>query len=387
MIPGRRMDGSERVETVIIGGGQAGLSTGYHLARRGLPFVILDANERIGDAWRSRWDSLRLFSPARYDGLEGMPFPASAHSFPTKDEMADYLEAYAARFELPIRTGVRVDSLDAAPDGPGYVVRAGDERFEAGQVVVASGAFQDPRIPDFAEQLDPTITQLHSSAYRNTSQLQSGGVLVVGASNSGGEIALDVARDHETWLSGRDTGQMPFEIEGRVSRMVDPLLWLVLSHVLTIRTPMGRKASPLIRGQGGPLERVRPKDLEAAGVHRVVGRTVGVRDGRPLLDDGQVPDVRNVIWATGFTHGYPWIRLPIIGADGYPIQARGVVPSAPGLYFVGLPFQYAFISHLLGGVGRDAGYVVDRIMALAAQRAAGDDRRQSDAQTSPESTR
>ena len=146
---------TERYDVIVIGGGQAGLATGYHLKRRGVRFVILDANERIGDSWRHRWDALKVFTRARFDALPGMRFPAPPDSFPTKDEVADYLEAYAATFELPVRTGVRVDSLEAADDGTGYVIRAGDDRFEAGQVVVASGAFQDPRIPDFAEQLDP----------------------------------------------------------------------------------------------------------------------------------------------------------------------------------------------------------------------------------------
>jgi putative flavoprotein involved in K+ transport len=199
--------GSEHVETVIIGGGQAGLSTGYHLARRGLPFVILDTNERIGDAWRKRWDSLRLFTPARYDGLPGWPFPAPAWSFPTKDDVAGYLEAYAARFDLPVRTGVRVDRLSREADR--YVVAAGDRRFEADQVVVASGAYQRPRVPAFAAQLDPGLVQLHSSDYRDPSQLQEGGVLVVGAANSGAEIALEVSTGHRTWLSGGTRAKNP----------------------------------------------------------------------------------------------------------------------------------------------------------------------------------
>src|SRR5215207_324361 len=194
----------ERVQTVIVGGGQAGLSVGYHLARRGLPFVILEANERIGDSWRNRWDSLRLFSPARYDGIAGMPFPAPAHYFPRKDEMADYLEAYAAHFQLPVRTGVAVDSL--SKEGDRYIVSAGDLRFEAEHVVVAMANYQRPRVPAFARELDPGIVQLHSSDYRNLSQLREGGVLLVGAGNSGAEIALEVARGgHQTWMSGRHT--------------------------------------------------------------------------------------------------------------------------------------------------------------------------------------
>jgi putative flavoprotein involved in K+ transport len=170
---------TERVQTLVIGGGQAGLSTGYHLRSRRLPFLILDASPRIGDAWRNRWDSLRLFTPARFDGLDGMPFPAPPNSFPTKDEMADYLADYAQRFDLPVRTGVRVDGLSR--QGKRYVVTAGQRRFEAEQVVVAMARYQTGRVPRWDWELNPNIVQLHSSAYRSPKQLQEGGVLLVGA--------------------------------------------------------------------------------------------------------------------------------------------------------------------------------------------------------------
>lgn len=186
---------AERIETVVIGAGQAGLSVGYHLARRGLPFAILDASERIGDQWRNRWDSLRLFTPARFNGLAGMRFPAPGHYFPTKGEMADFLESYAHRFELPVRLGVEVDRLSR--QGDRFLVSAGDRRFETDNVVVAMANYQKPKVPDFAAELDRRIIQLHSSDYRNPSQLRAGAVLVVGAGNSGAEIATDVGR-HRT---------------------------------------------------------------------------------------------------------------------------------------------------------------------------------------------
>lgn len=353
---------TERFDIIVIGGGQAGLATGYHLRGRGPSFVILEAHDRIGESWRRRWDGLRVFTPARTDGLPGMPFPAPGHSFPTKDEVADYLEAYAQRMELPIRTGVHVDSLDRADDGR-FVICAGNDRFEASEVVVATGGFSEPQVPAFAEELHPDISQLHSSEYRGASQLPDGAVLVVGASNSGGEIAHSAARaGHETWLSGRDVGQMPFDINGGVARVVDMAFWPFVHHVLTVRNPIGRRARSAVTLHGGPLERIRKKDLEAAGVKRVVGRTVGVSGGRPLLDDGRELDVRIVVWATGFRHAYPWIRLPVIGSDGWPVHERGAALDTPGLYFVGLPFQYGFTSQLIGGVGRDAAYVVDRLM-------------------------
>jgi putative flavoprotein involved in K+ transport len=351
----------ERVQTVIIGGGQAGLSVGYHLARRSLPFVILEANQRIGDSWRTRWDSLRLFTPARFDGIAGLPFPAKPHSFPTKDEMADYLEGYVARFKLPVRTGVRVDRLSR--EGDRYVVAAGDLRFEADNVVVAMASYQRPRVPPFAAELDPGVVQLHSSAYRNLSQLRKGGVLIVGAGNSGSEIAVEAARaGYPTWMSGRDTGHVPFRIEGKAGRYLLPLLFRLFFHrVLTVDTPIGRKARPKIVAKGAPLIRVKPKDLAAAGVERVP-RTVAVKNGLPVLEDDRVLEVANVVWCTGFHPGFSWIELPVL-EDGEPVHYRGVAAGEPGLYFVGLHFLYALSSTMIHGIGRDAEYVARTIAA------------------------
>jgi putative flavoprotein involved in K+ transport len=350
--------GPERVETVVIGAGQAGLATGYHLALRGRQFVILDANERIGDAWRTRWDSLRLFTPARYNGLPGWPFPAPAWSYPTKDEVADYLEAYAARFDLPVRTGVRVDRLSRAGDR--YLVAAGERRFQADQVVVASGAYQRPRIPTFAPELDPDIVQLHSSRYRDPSQLQEGGVLVVGAANSGTEIALELSGDHQTWLSGRHPGQEPFGTGSRKDRLVLPVVWFMASHVLTVRTPMGRTVRRKFHGRGIPLARANRERLDrATGIQRVP-RTAGVRDGLPVLEDGRVLEVANVVWCTGFVPDFGWIDLPVFDQAGAPLHDRGVVGAEPGLYFVGLLFLHALSSPLVGGVGRDAEHIASR---------------------------
>jgi putative flavoprotein involved in K+ transport len=361
--------GPERVETVVIGAGQAGLATGYHLARRGREFVILDANQRIGDAWRTRWDSLRLFTPARYDGLPGWPFPAPAWSFPTKDEVADYLEAYVARFDLPVRTGVRVDGLSR--EGDRYVV-AGKNRYEADHVVVAAGAYQRPRIPAFAPELDPGIVQLHSSQYRDPSQLREGGVLVVGAANSGAEIALEVSRDHRTWLSGRHPGQEPFRPGSRWFRLFVPVIWFMATHLLTVKTPIGRAVRRKFHAQGAthvglPLARIRPKDITAAGIQRVP-RTAGARGGLPLLEDGRDLQVTNVIWCTGFVPDFAWIDLPVFAEDGGPVHDRGIVGSEPGLYFVGLVFSYALASSLVGGVGRDAAHIAKQI---ASRRPAG----------------
>src|SRR5262245_31825684 len=333
----RTMMQVEHYETVIVGGGQAGLSVGYHLKKEGHSVVILDAGERIGDSWRNRWDSLRLYSPASRDGLPGMPFPAPRTTYPTKDEMGDYLEAYATRFELPVRSGAGVDAL--TKENGRFVSSARGQRFEADNVVIAAGVFQRPHTPEFAGDLDPSITQLHSSDYRNLSQLHEGPVLVVGAAHSGSDIAYEASSSHDVILSGTDTGQIPAPIESRRGRIGFRVLLFAGTHILTADTPIGRKMRPHVRLGGGPLLRYRRKDLLDAGVERLLARTVGVRDGQPVLDDGRVLDVSNVVWCTGYRPDFGWIRFPFeLGDDGYPVQYRGVVASSPGLYFAGLPF-------------------------------------------------
>jgi putative flavoprotein involved in K+ transport len=356
----------ERIHTVVIGGGQSGLSVGYFLARRNIPFVILEANARVGDSWRNRWDSLRLFTPARYDGLAGLPFPATKHSFPTKDEMANYLESYAAHFKLPVRTGVRVDRV-WKEDGR-YMISAGETLIEAKHVVIAMASYQKPRIPTFAAELAPEVVQLHSTEYKNLQQLKPGGVLIVGAGNSGAEIAVECARaGRTTWVSGPDVGHVPFSIDTAVARhLITPVLFRFIFHrVMTVDTPMGRKARPNIISKGTPLIRQKPSDLLSAGVERV-SRTTGVRNGKPVLDDGRVLDAANVIWCTGFDPGLSWLDLPIFDDHGEPIHEKGLVPSEPGISFVGQHFLYSMSSAMIHGVARDAERIANAIVAPAA---------------------
>lgn len=373
-------DGSgERFDVVVIGGGQAGLSVGYHLRERGLRFVILDAGARVGDAWRNRWDSLRLFTPAKLSSLDGMRFPAPGDYFPTKDEMGDYLEAYAARFALPVRTGARVQRLSRRDGGgPGaggpYVVTLADgAELHADQVVVAMSNYQEPRVPAFAAELRAGVGQLHSTQYRSPDQLRPGGVLLVGAGNSGAEIAHELARGaagrhRPVFVAGRDTGQVPFDIDGAAGRLLERLLLRFVFHrVLTVRTPMGRKARAKSLAKGTPLIRLKRHDLTDAGVERV-GRVAGVRDGLPVLADGRVLDVANVVWCTGFHPGFSWIDLPVVGPDGEPAHDAGVVPAAPGLYFVGLHFLYAMSSPMIHGVGRDARRIAGAVVAFSRAR-------------------
>lgn len=351
---------TQHIETLIIGAGQAGLVTGYHLQRFDRPFLIVDSNERIGDNWRQQWDSLRLYTPAKYDGLPGLPFPKDPWSYPHKDEVADYLESFALHWDLPVRTSTRVESLEARPGG-GYTASLGADAITCDNVVVATGTFgRTPYIPDFAPDLDPTIRQLHSSEYRRPSQLKAGKVLVVGAAHSGTDIAYEVALTHETMLCGRDCGQLPVRFDSRRIRLVLPAMVFVARHVLTRRTPIGRKAMSEIRHHGGPMLRVKREDLEERGVERVLSRVTGVSGGQPLLEDHTV-DVANVVWCTGFRPVFDWIKLPILQDDGWPEEYRGVVDSAPGLYFCGLSFQYSFGSMVLPGISRDAEYLARRI--------------------------
>jgi putative flavoprotein involved in K+ transport len=352
---------AQRFETVIVGGGQAGLATGYCLAKEGRSFVILDAGDRIGDPWRARWDSLRLYSPAAYDGLPGARFPKGRASFPTTHEMADYLESYAARFELPVHSGTLVRRIAKGADG--YVLTAGEQTYEADNVVIATGVMEKPYVPSFAQELDPRITQFHSSDYRNLGQLQQGRVLVVGASHSGADIAYEAASEHQTILVGPDTGQIPASVETKRGRMGFRALFFAGSHILTVDTPLGRKMRAHVRHGGAPLLRYRKNDLLAAGVERAVARVAGVQDGLPVLDDGRVLDVQNVIWSTGFRRDFSWIDVPFdVAEDGYPVQYRGVVPSAPGLYFAGMLFLHSFTSMLIRGSAKDAERVAAHIV-------------------------
>jgi putative flavoprotein involved in K+ transport len=352
---------AEQFDTVVIGGGQAGLAMAYYLKEQARDFTILDAGDRIGDAWRRRWDSLWLFTPAALNALPGMPFPFPGGYFPTKDETADYLEEYARKLDLPVRLGRHVDSLRRESDG--YLVSTDEERYVAENVVVATGPYHMPCIPDFAGLLDPSITQLHSSGYRNPDQIPEGDVLVVGAGNSGAEISVELAATRHTYLSGRDTGHVPGGVHQR--RLPRHILfgWVVGSWLLsrfTVDTRLGQKGREFNRSNGTPLLRFSPRDLINAGVERVP-RVEGVVDNKLQLADGRVLEVASVVWATGYKAAFGWIELPILGEDGYPFQHRGVVGIAPGLYFLGLPFQHSFASAVIGGVGKDARYIAEHI--------------------------
>jgi len=334
-------------ETVVIGAGQAGLATGYHLAERNEDFVILDVAPAVGTSWRDRWDSLRLFTPAGFTHLPGLPFPARSNEHPGKDAVADYLADYAERFALPVQLGTRVQAVHR--DDQHLLVVAGARRWQARNVVLATGAHHIPVVSPFAGQLDPGIDQLHARDYRRPAQLPGGPVLVVGAGNSGAEIALDLATDprseRQVHLAGRDVGHVP---------NLGPWTYQLLQRLGRLGATLSQRG---LRGGGDPLGRVRPGQLEAAGVHRRQ-RVVDVRDGFPLLADGHTLPVAAVVWCTGLSPDYHWLHLDALDPAGQLRHQQGIIDSQPGLYAVGLPYQRSITSHLLGGVGADAKYIV-----------------------------
>lgn len=346
-------------DTLVIGGGQTGLTVGYYLAKTGRTFLILDGNERVGDAWRNRWDSLRLFTPAKFNGLPGMDFPDPGDRFVGKDEVADFVESYATRMGLPVLSGARVGRLSRED----HLFRADttSETFHARNVVVAMANYQEPRVPEFADRLRPSIRQLHSSQYRNLDSLQDGPALVVGMGNSGADIGWEVARDRETYLSGHPSAVIPFRIESWFGRKIGGyLVRFLATKVVTTSTPIGRRLRPKMLKKAAPVVRVKPKDLEAAGAKRVP-RVTGVEDGLPELADGHTLEVANVIWCTGYRPGFEWIDQPIFDERGQPRHERGVVDEVPGLYFCGLFFQHALWSETFPGMPKDARHVVDHL--------------------------
>jgi len=348
----------ERFETVVIGGGQAGLSVGHDLAQQDADFVILDGASRIGDSWRQRWDSLRLFTPAAYSGLPGMPFPAPSSHLPDKDEVADYLTRYSERFDLPVRLDTRVTSLQH--DGRRFVLATDGSAFEADQVVVATGPFQQPKIPPVARRLSSDIRQLHSSEYRSPFALPDGPALVVGAGNSGAQIALELARFRKVWLAGRNPGSLPRRLLGR--DLFD-WVWPVMLRA-TMDTALGQRFRK--RAQRGDQRIGIPeRTISSAGIDRV-GRLVDERGGLPVCGDAVLEPVV-IIWCTGFEPDYGWIQLPVVDDAGALRHRRGVSTDVNGLYFTGLRFQHRVSSSLIGGVGRDAAFIAAQICSVVDQ--------------------
>ena len=342
-------------DVIVIGGGQAGLAMGHCLADRGQDFVILDAAARVGDAWRSRWRSLTLFTPARYDSLPGLPFPAEPDHFPGRAEVADYLERYARTFQLPVHNGSVVHAVRALPGGGGFEVETAQAHHHARQVVIATGPFQKPKVPVMAAGLSGAVVQLHSSAYQGPAQLPPGDVLVVGAGNSGVQIAAELAVARSTWLAiGTKLPRLPERLLGR-----SIFWWLerLGGMDITARSRVGRRMSTrdALIGQS-------PRQLARASGVGLLGRVASAAGNRIGTADGGSVEIAGLVWATGFEFDFSFIRAPVLDERGRPVHERGVT-AVPGLYFLGLPWQHTRGSALLGWVGRDAAWLAERIAA------------------------
>jgi putative flavoprotein involved in K+ transport len=367
-----------RFEAIVIGGGQSGLAAGYYLGRAGSSFLIVDANQRSGDSWRGRWDSLRLFSPAQYDSLPGLPLALPKGTFPGKNALADYLEGYARHFNLPILRGTQVTRV--ARQARDFIVECGNRTFCCANVIVATGAYSSPLIPDSSALFNPSIQQVHSSGYRRPEDVIGDRVLVVGFGTSGVEIAIELAAaGRRVLLSGRPTAQalskiVPAIFAGRnpILRLIGRAYWNFMHRVVTIDTALGRKAKSQISLRGQPLIGLNREDALAAGVEHVA-RLAAVTEGQPYLEDGRTLDISAVVWCTGFRPDYQFLQLAGCPFDGkgLPIAPHGIVRQVPGLYFVGLPFQTGLTSTLVGGAGRDAALVVRRIARQRVVAASG----------------
>jgi putative flavoprotein involved in K+ transport len=340
-------------DVIVVGGGQAGLAIGYHLKQQGLDLTILDAAPEPAGAWRQRWDSLRLFTSARFDSLPGMPFPGDPDRYPTKDEVADYLIDYARRFELPVELESRVQSVRAS-DG-GYVVELGDRSIEADQVVIATGPYQTPFVPPIADGLGADVTQLHSTQYRTPGDIPEGRVLVVGGGNTGYQIAEELSASRDTHISiGSTQKPLPQRILGR------DLFWY-LDRTGLIRKTKETRIGRRMRQNEDTLIGHRPRTLDRLGVvfHP---RTLDASGSTLTFGDGTKVEVETVIWATGFRLDHSWIDLPVFDEAGQVMHERGVT-ELPGLYFIGLPWQHTRGSSLLGFVKEDAEYLAEQIAA------------------------
>jgi putative flavoprotein involved in K+ transport len=342
---------SSSLDVIVIGGSQAGLAIGYHLARSGAKFAILDAGSDIGQAWRSRWDSLKLFTPAQYSGLPGMAFPAPKDAYPSKDDVGSYLSSYASRFDLPVKLNAKVTSLTQTGDK--YLARTADDAFSADQVVVATGPFQTPFVPPVVEDPEHEIFQIHSADYRNPAQLPDGEVLVVGGGNSGFQIAEELAATRKVTLAvGQRVPSLPQRLLGK-----DLFWWLNGVGFMKVSTDsrLGRKlAKRDVLIGSSPRRLPRSRVTLRKRLTNLVGR-------RALFDDGSEQEVGAIIWATGYRSDFSWIDIPGTKTpDGTIVHRRGVTDST-GLFFIGLPWQHTRGSALIGFVKDDAAFIAGRI--------------------------
>jgi putative flavoprotein involved in K+ transport len=360
----RSPDVKRDFDVIVVGAGQAGLAIGHPLAQRGHRFTILEAAAEPGAAWRGRWDSLKLFTPVRYDALPGLAFPGHPDSYPGRDEVADYLADYADRFQLPIEFNSRVRSIRRAEKG--HLVELDDRAYEADQVVVATGPFQVPNVPEIAKRLDPDVVQFHSADYRSPEQVPPGQVLLVGGGNTGYQIAEELARSHDVHLSiGSRQLPLPQRVLGR------DLFWLLETTGLMAKTKESRIGR---RAQGrDTLVGSSPRALRRRHGVQLHPRVIDASGTEVTFSDGTRLTVRSVIWATGFKLDFSWIDLPVFDEQGQVVHQRGVTPC-PGFYFLGLTWQHTRGSALLGWVKDDAEYIARQIDAFARAKRSDDSR-------------
>jgi putative flavoprotein involved in K+ transport len=346
------------LDTAVIGAGAAGLMVGRRLAERGVRFELFDEHPRVGDSWRERYHSLRLFTPRPFLSLPGLPIDIGRFEYPTAAQLGDYLERYAQHFHLPVRTSSRVLSLRRLDDGGFRLQLANGDEVTAEQVMVTSGGHRVPVTPTFASQLDPSIRQLHSLQYQRPEQLADGPVLVVGAANSGTDIALDAAHSgHDVTIAGRHPGHVPVDIDRPIGNVLSGIFIRRLRN-LTIETPRGRAAKVHQRDHGVMLVRNSQQDLKRVGIVQV-GRIDHVEGGLPTTADGKAITAATVVWCTGSRPDLGWIHIDgVVDAEGWPVEYRGLASECAGLAFVGMPFQYSVASSTLMGMDRDAEYVV-----------------------------
>lgn len=340
----------EHYDVAVIGAGQAGLAIGHFLGKQGSRFMILEAADSIGSAWRSRWDSLVLFTPRRYDALPGLAFPGDPDGYPTRDEVIAYLELYAAHFQLPITLSSPVGSLTR--EGDAFVLEAGGKRILADQVVVATGPFQEPNVPALADGLSDEVFQTHSTGYSRPADVPEGRVLVVGGGNTGFQIAKELAATREVHLAiGSRQKPLPQRLLGR-----DLFWWLTKVGLLskTVESRLGRRLQSRDTLIGSS-----PRQVKRHGV-QVRPRAVGADGDTIAFADGSVLAVDAVIWATGYRPDHAWIELPVTDDNGRLRHRRGVT-EVPGLYFLGLSWQHTRGSALLGFVAADAAFIAEQL--------------------------
>jgi putative flavoprotein involved in K+ transport len=346
-----------KYDVIIVGGGQAGLSLGYYLKKTNLSFLILDKGSEVGEVWKKRYDSLTLFTPNFYSSLPGTTFTGTRTLYPTKDEVVDYLKSYVKQFSIPIQHHTEV--IELSQDLNEYRILTNNGEYRAQKVVVATGPFQKPFIPELSKTLSGDVLQLHSSEYRNPNQLKDGPVLVVGGGNSGAQIAVELSKGRDVYFSvSHPLKFIPLDV-GKKS-----VFWYI-DKLGLYRSSKDSITGKFLRKQKDPILGSDLKPLLEKGEIQLKPRTTAVRNDAIYFNDGSDVKVENVIWSTGYRRDYSWIKISnVVDGTGAPQHRRGISDSN-GLYFLGLPWQQSRNSALLGGVGKDAEYLFHKMMKNA----------------------